>query len=82
MAEKKVEKAVSPTKKEKSYFPKLTFLFGLILIVIAVVRFFNWYSINNLTVNILLVLAGLWIFFLGLSHGFEKQRKDLFKKYI
>ena len=87
MAEAKVKKA-KPVKpkvsklKGKTYFPKLLILYGLICTAAPLIEYFNLYKFPELTIEILLLLAGLWMFKMGVKQGFSKKRKERLMKYI
>jgi len=83
--EKKVKPAkveVPKVEKKHSYFPKLRALFGLILVSAGVVNYFNFYSLSLLTLDILLVLAGIYLIYLAFMHSLSKKRKEFAKKFI
>jgi hypothetical protein len=85
MAKKKEEKLeIKPGKPEekKKFFPKLTILFSLILIVAAVLSFFGIFQFPKLAIEIILLLAGLWMLKLGIGKGFYGRRKEILKRYI
>ena len=82
---KKVEKPkleVKPKKEKKHYFPKIFFVFGLLLILVALNDYFKWLSIPEMAKTILLLFTGLWFIKIGVSKGFYKKRKEIFQKYI
>ena len=85
MANKKGEnpkiKPEQPKEKGK-FFPKLTILFGLFLIAVAGLSFFNIFSFPPLVTEIVWILAGLWLLKLGIEKGFYGRRKEVLKKYI
>ncbi len=71
-----------PKEHKKHYFPKIFFVFGILLILIAINDYFNWLTIPSLTHTILILLSGIWFIKIGISKGFYKKRKEIFKKYI
>ena len=77
--ETKIEK---PSVEKASYFPKILMLFGIFLIAVAVVRYLNFYQIPDIAVDILFLLAGIWMLKLGVEKGFYMRRKNILKKYI
>jgi len=87
MIKEKKEKPVKiekPKVEKKSYFPKLLMIFSIVLIVVAVNDYFRWlvFPMMELWVDILLLLAGLWMLRISIATGFSKKRKEIFKKYI
>ena len=64
------------------YFPKILMLFGLIVFVIAIIDYFNFYNLPKIVVDIILLISGLWLFKLGLARGFYKKRKEVLKRYL
>lgn len=88
MADKTKEKPAAekkPTpeiKPKKHFFPKLSILLGLLIIVLVVLNYLNVWKIPQPLAVILLLLAGLVILWLGFAMGFEHKRKDVLKKYL
>ena len=80
--EEKPEIKVEKPEKKPSFFPKLTILFGFVLIAIAALGFFGVFQFSKLAIEIILLLAGLWLLKLGLERGLYKKRKEILKKYI
>ncbi|MBU0460183.1 MAG: hypothetical protein KKH52_02810 [Nanoarchaeota archaeon] len=78
---KKVKPEIKIPEKHH-YFPKLLFLFGLILVVYTLLNFFNLFSLNQRIVDLAILLAGLWMMKLAIAKGLYKKRKEIFKKYI
>jgi hypothetical protein len=80
----KVRKAVKmpPKGKHHSYFPTISIFFGLILIIVAVLDYLDYYTFSIIVIDALLVLAGLRILHWGLSKGYYKRHKEILKKYI
>ena len=87
MAKKKEKKreAAPPVRVEKErriYFPKILLLFGIIVIFVGIVDLWDRYDIPREVLDVLLILAGLWLFKKGIEHGFRRRRKEILKKYI
>jgi|ETNmetMinimDraft_12_1059888.scaffolds.fasta_scaffold707525_1 hypothetical protein len=82
MAKEKKEKPVPEIPKKHSYFPKFLFVFGVLLVVVAIAHYFKWLIVPELLLDILLLLAGLKIIKIGLETGFYKKRKETLKKYL
>ncbi len=81
-AEKKVKAPEVHKEKKPSFFPKLLMVFSLLLIVVAVVDYLDFYQIPKLAIDIIILFAGLWILKISIEKGFYKKRKEIFKKYI
>lgn len=64
------------------YLPKLVLLFGVLLIAAAVIDYFKYFIIDARIIDLLLLLAGLWLIKIAFEHGLYKRRKELLKKYI
>tara|TARA_B100000315_G_C14528327_1_gene564909 strand:- start:1199 stop:1474 length:276 start_codon:yes stop_codon:yes gene_type:complete len=82
---KKKEKSkpeIKPKKEKKHYFPKLLILFGLVLAALSIISYLKYYNVPRLVLEIVSLLAGLWFIKIGISKGFYKKRKEIFKKYI
>jgi uncharacterized membrane protein HdeD (DUF308 family) len=77
----KEKKAVEIPEKHHNY-PKVMLLGGLIIAVVALISLFNWFNLPKTTMDILLLIAGLWLLFAGLAKGMYKQRKEKLKEYI
>jgi uncharacterized membrane protein YcjF (UPF0283 family) len=78
MPEVKQEKS----EEKKKFFPKLTILFSLAVIAAAVLSSFNVFQFPKSVINIVLLLAGLWLLKLGIGKGVYGKRKEVLKKYI
>ncbi len=79
---KRKEEPIRVSKHEAGAFPKLLLLFSLIAMIVAVVDYFNIYTIPKIWLNGLLLLAGLWLFFAGASAGIKEKRHSELKKYL
>lgn len=79
---RKPEVKAEKPKEKSHFFPKLLMGFGLVLVVLAVLSFLGIYSLPKLVLDIILLLAGLWILKLSLERGFYRRRKEVLKKYI
>ena len=79
---KKEVKVAPKTKNKPHYFPKLLFLFGVILVGLAVVDYFKYLMINSRIIDAILVLAGLWMIKIALSKGSYNRRKAVLMKYL
>lgn len=79
-APKKVE--VPKVAKKPSYFPKIRALFGVVLVAVAVIDYFNFYSLSRQNFNILLFLAGIYLIYLAFTSSLAKKRKEFAKKFI
>ena len=80
---KKKKKVPQTPKKEKhSYFPKFLIVFSLIVIVLALNNFFEWYVLPDYVVSVILLISGLWMFKIGLGKGMYNKRHEIIKKYI
>jgi hypothetical protein len=80
--EKKVKAPEVHKEKKPSFFPKPLIVFSLLLIVVAVVDYIDFYKIPRLAIDIIILFAGLWMLKMGVAGGFYKKRKEIFKKYI
>ena len=69
-----------PTKEH--YFPRLMMFYGVIIIAIAVVDYLKAYPIPSIAMQVLLLVAGLWLLRRGFDKGFSERRKEILKKYI
>jgi hypothetical protein len=78
----KKEKPVVEKKEKQHNFPKLLIFYGFILIAVSVVNYFNFFIISEICLNVLFLIAGLWMMKLGVAKGFYHKRKEIFKKYI
>lgn len=81
---KKVEKpkVTIPPKEKHHDFPRLLIVFGIILVAVSITSYLKIYNFPKLALEILLLLAGLWMFQIGIKKGFYHKRKEIFKKYI
>ena len=79
---KKVEVPQTHKEEKHSYFPRLLIVYSLIVIVIALNHFFNWYSFPSYVTTVILLISGLWMLKIGVAKGFYGRRKEIFKKYI
>lgn len=70
------------SKEKKHFFPKLSIILGILIVVLVVLNYVNVWKIPQQLAVILLLLSGLVILWLGFSVGFEHRRKDVLKKYI
>lgn len=77
--EVKIEK---PKEEKETFFPKLLILFSLVVIAAAVIDYFKFYQMPKPALDIILLLAGLWMLKVGVEKGFYRKRKEIFKKYI
>ena len=89
MTEKKLPKADVKVKPEvkgkehhKSYFPRLFMMFGIFLIIISAMSYLSYFKIQKMLMELIMLVAGLWVLKVGLDKGFYKKRKELLKKYI
>ena len=84
MADVKNKPVVKPVQSTSGlhYLPKLVLLFGVLLMVIAVVDYYKYFIIDARIIDLLLLLAGLWLIKIAFEHGLYKRRKELLKKYI
>ena len=73
---------IKPKKEKKHYFPKIFFVYGLLLILVAINEYFKWWSVPEIVKTILFLFTGMWYIKMGISKGFYKKRKEIFKKYI
>jgi len=71
-----------PKKEEPHFFPRLLFLFSLILVAAAVVDYFAFYPLPRILLQGLLLLAGIWCFMLALEKRWYERRKHILKRYI
>jgi hypothetical protein len=79
---KEAPKVEVPHVEKAHYFPKFLMLFSLFLIAVAVINYFNFYQIPSWITDVVLLLAGLWMFKVGLEKGYSKRRREIVKKYI
>jgi uncharacterized membrane protein len=82
MAQQPVKKDAVAVEEKKHFFPMLSILIGILLLVVAIVQFMKWWQPSLRISTILLALGGLVIIWLGTAMGYEHKRKDLLKKYI
>ncbi len=82
MAQKAQPMPTMQATKSASVFPFLTLLFALVVIAAAVVDYFKVYVLPPLAIDVILLLAGLKLLYWGVERGFEKKRKEMFKRYI
>ncbi|MBI2572583.1 hypothetical protein HYV86_01875 [Candidatus Woesearchaeota archaeon] len=83
MAQKQqVMPPVASSVSKSSSFPSLTLLFAVVVIAVAVVDYFKIYTIPPLAIDVVLLVSGLKLLYWGVEKGFEKRRKEMFKKYI
>ncbi len=84
MVKKESSEPVVSHKEEKKerFFPLFTILYGIVLLVIAGVLYFQIYQIPPFAIVVLLALAGLLILKLSFETGFEHKRKAILKKYL
>ncbi len=84
MADVKNKPVVKPVQPASGthYLPKLVLLFGVLLIAAAVIDYFKYFIIDERIIDLLLLLAGLWLIKIAFEHGLYKRRKELLKKYI
>lgn len=80
--EKKVKAPEVHKEKKPHFFPKLSLLFSLIIMAVAVIDYFNFYQIPKLAIDLILLVAGLWLLKVSIAKGFYKRRKEILKKYI
>lgn len=88
MAKKEIKPKVEkkkielPKKEKHNYFPKFLILFSLVVIALALNSFFNWFSLPSYVSPIVLLIAGVWMLFMGLGRGMYNQRHEKLKKFI
>tara|TARA_Y100000310_G_scaffold221415_1_gene222987 strand:+ start:3208 stop:3480 length:273 start_codon:yes stop_codon:yes gene_type:complete len=81
--ETKKEVKVTPKAESKPhYFPKLLFFFGVLLIALAIVDYLKYFVIPGLVIDVVLLIAGLWILKIALGKGSYNRRKAVLMKYL
>ena len=78
----KKEKPAAQLPTKKVYFPHLMLLYSIAIILVGAINLIGIYAVNLIVVNVLLILAGLWLLKAGFDSGFSKQRKEILKKYL
>lgn len=78
----KVETPVVPAERTLHFFPRLLFLFSLVVIALAVVDYFRFYSVSAVVIDMILFVSGIWMFMLALERGWYERRKSILKRYI
>jgi len=78
----KQEKLAVQLPTKKGYFPWLMLLYSIAIILVGAINLIGIYTVNPIVVNVLLILAGLWLLKTGFDSGFSKQRKEIVKKYL
>tara|TARA_Y100000031_G_scaffold50997_1_gene58589 strand:- start:574 stop:840 length:267 start_codon:yes stop_codon:yes gene_type:complete len=75
-------KPVVKPKEKHHYFPKLLFFFGIFLVVVAVVDYTKYFSIDSRVIDAIILFAGLWIIKIAVAKGSYARRKDVLLKYL
>lgn len=81
-AETKIKQKKVELPSKHHYFPRLRIFFGILLIVIAVVDYLQYYTLPKIVIDAILLIAGLWMLYISFEKGFYKRRKEVLKKYI
>lgn len=71
-----------PIQNKEHLFPILAIVYGIILVIFAVLRYFNQLELPALIIDLLLLVGGLWLIWLGVQKGLIAKHQKLFKKYI
>jgi hypothetical protein len=74
--------AIRIPEKKESFFPRLQILFAVVVSAIAILNLSSLYTIPSLVVEILLLVAGLWMLEVAIAKGFYRKRHNVIKKYI
>ena len=70
------------TKAKTHFLPRGRLVFGLVVIIVSVVDYLNYYSFPREISLGLLVLAGLWMIKMAFASGSYNRRKEIIKRYI
>ncbi len=81
-AEEAQRMAVEQAKKPKVHYTKSSIVLGLVAVVVGVVDYFGFFPVPQLFLDILLVIAGLWLMFQSLGHNADKWKREKLKRYI
>lgn len=79
---KEITKPVVRAEPGVSFFPKLEFIFSILVIALAVNNYFKFYLLPTYVFDAVLFIAGLWMLKLCLEKGLYNRRKELLKRYI
>ena len=69
-------------KEELHFFPRLLFLFSLVLVAVGIIDYLGVYVFPRMFLQGLLLVAGIWCFMLALEKGWYERRKHILKRYI
>ena len=81
VAPKKQKPAVEVPKKEH-FFPRALMWYAILMVLAALNSYFLWIDVPDIVYSILMLLGGLWMFNIGMSKGFWRQRRGKLMKYI
>ena len=80
--EKVREIKVPTTKKPGSYLPRLELFLGIIVMGLAAVSYFNFYSLPKIVVDVALFISGLFLVWVSFRAAYYNRRKAIAKKYL
>lgn len=79
---KEVVREVAPKKKKTKYFPKFEMLIGVLAVAAGVVHYLNLYELPIFVFDLMLILSGLLLFYVGLRAGFYRKRKERLLRHL
>ena len=76
------EVKVPTTTKPGSYLPKLELFLGIIVIGLAVVSYFNFYTLPKIVSDVALFISGLFLIWVSFRAAYYNRRKAIARKYL
>lgn len=82
MSEAKAKPKVVHKEHSGSGLPIILIVFSLGCVALGVLGFLNIWLAPKLALEIVLVVAGLWLLFVGMKEASGHERRSILKKFI